>query len=119
MNEIKPRFLSTGWLRQLWTGQFSYGDTFFAGMFGPAFVLVPVGFVIAAILAVAAPALMMPSIVGMTVVYALYFSATLPAVIKTGLAAKDVGGWWWFGILIAAVATISLWVTAYKFAVAL
>ncbi len=111
--------MSVAWLRQLWAGQFSFGDTFFAGMFGPAFVLMPVGIIIAAVLAAAAPALMMLSIVGMVMVCALYFSATLPAVIKTGLAAKDVGGWRWFGIFLGVVSTIALWVTAYQFAVAL
>lgn len=117
--DSKPRFLSATWLRQLWAGQFSFGETFFAGMFGPAFVLVPVGFMIAGLLAAVAPTLMMPSIVAMTVVCALYFSATLPAVIKTGLAAKDVGGWRWFGMLLAVVATVALWVLAYKSGMAL
>ena len=111
--------MSVTWLRQLWTGQFSFGDTFFAGMFGPAFVLLPVGFIIAGVMVVVAPALLMPAIDGMVAVYALYFSATLPAVIKTGLAAKEVGGWRWFGIFLGVVATMALWMTAYKLAVAL
>ena len=112
----KPRFMSPRWLKALWAGRFSFGDTFFVGMFGPAFVFVPVGVVIAGFLAVVAPDTMMPAIVGMTVIYALYFTTTLPAVVKTGMAAKDVGGWRWFGILLGVVATVGLWVSAYKFA---
>ena len=117
--EHKPRFMSLSWLKMLWAGRFSFGETFFAGMFGPAFVFVPIGVILAALLAVVAPELMMPAIVGMTVVYALYFSATLPAVVKTGLAATGVGGWRWFGIFLAVAATGALWVSAYKFAMAL
>jgi len=119
MNDIKPRFLSPRWLRLLWAGQLSFGDTFFAGMFGPAFVFVPAGVVIAGGMAVVAPGGMMPAIVVMTGLYALYFSATLPAVVKTGLAATGVGGWRWFGIFLSVVATLALWGAAYKFAVAL
>ena len=115
----KPRFMSARWLAALWAGRFSFGDTFFAGMFGPAFIFVPIGVVIAAFLAVAAPNMMMPAIVGMTTIYALYFSATLPAIVKTGLGATGVGGWRWFGIFLAVAATVGLWVSAYKFAVAL
>ena len=118
-SEEKPRFMSLGWLKALWAGRFSFGDTFFAGMFGPAFVCVPVGVILAALLAVVAPDFMMLAIVGMTVVYALYFSATLPAVVKTGLAATDVGGWRWFGMFLGAVSTGALWVSAYKFAMIL
>ena len=117
--EEKPRFMSLGWLRALWAGRFSFGDTFFAGMFGPAFVFIPVGIAIAALMAVVAPAQMMLSIVIMTVIYALYFSACMPAVVKTGLAATGVGGWRWFGICLAVAATVGLWISAYKFAVAL
>ena len=112
----KPKFMSLRWMRALWAGRFSFGDTFFAGMFGPAFVLIPLGVVIAGVLAVAAPDTMMPAIVGMTVIYALYFSATLPAVVKTGLAARHVGGWRWFGISLGVGATVGLWVSAYEFA---
>ncbi len=115
-SEKKPMYMSLRWLGQLWAGRFSFGETFFAGMFGPAFIFVPVGVVIAGFLAVVAPDLMMPAIVGMAVMYAVYFSATLPAVVKTGWAAKDVGGWRWFGILLAASSTAALWVSAYKFA---
>ncbi len=107
------------WLRQLWAGQFSFGDTFFAGMFGPAFVFVPVGMVIAGIFAVVAPGTMEIAIAGMTVLYALYFSATLPAVFKTGLAANDIGGWRWFGIFLAVASTLALWWASYKFILAL
>ncbi len=115
-SEKKPRFMSGQWVRQLWAGRFSFGDTFFAGMFGPAFVFLPVGFVIAGVVAAAAPGAMGLSVVCVTIVYALYFSATLPAVVKTGLAAKDVGGWRWFGIFLALAATLGLWASAYKFA---
>ena len=108
--------MSPRWLKALWAGRFSFGDTFFVGMFGPAFVFVPVGVVVAGFLAVVAADLMMPAILLMTVIYALYFSATLPVVVKTGLAAKSVGGWRWFGIFLAVVATISLWWSVYKFA---
>jgi len=111
--------MSATWLGQLWTGQFTFGETFFAGMFGPAFVFVPVGVVIAGFLAVVAPGAMAVSIACMAVLYALYFSATLPAIFKTGLAANDIGGWRWFGILLAVVATVALWWSAYKFIVAL
>ncbi|MBL1437167.1 MAG: hypothetical protein COB08_013335 [Rhodobacteraceae bacterium] len=107
------------WLKQLWAGQFSFGDTFFAGMFGPAFVFTPVGVVIAGLFAVVAPGTMGLAIFGMTVLYALYFSTTLPAVFKTGLVAKDVGGWRWFGLLLAVAATGGLWWSVYKFAAAL
>jgi len=115
-SEEKPKFLSPRWLMALWAGRFSFGDTFFAGMFGPAFVFIPVGVVIAGFLAVIAPSLMMPAIVGMTVLYAVYFTAALPAVVKTGLVAKDVGGWRWFGMLLGAAAAIGLWVSVFKFA---
>jgi len=108
--------LSPRWIKQLWAGKRSFGETFFAGLFGPAFVLIPVGVAIVGLLAVAAPSLMMPAIVGMTVIYALHFTMTLPAVVKTGLAAKDLGGWRWFGIFLGGAATIALWVSAYKFA---
>jgi hypothetical protein len=108
--------MSLRWLRMLWTGRFPFGTTFFAGMFGPPFIFVPAGVVIAGFLAVVAPDMMMPAIVVMTVIYALYVTATLPAVVKTGLAAKDVGGWRWFGIFLGAAAVIALWVSAYKFA---
>ncbi len=118
-SEEKPRYLSARWLKQLWAGRFSFGDTFFAGMFGPVFVLLPIGFVIAALLAVVAPAQMGVAIFGMTVLCALHFSGTLPAVVKTGLAATDVGGWRWFGIFLALAATGALWWSAYKFYVAL
>ena len=118
-SEGKMTFFSAGWLRQLWAGQFSFGDTFFVGMFGPAFVFVPVGVVVAGFLAAAVPGRMEAAIAVMTVLYALYFSATLPAVIKTGIAAKSVGGWRWFGILLAVAATAALWWSAYKFTVAL
>jgi hypothetical protein len=111
--------MSARWLRQLWAGQFSFGETFFAGLFGPAFVFIPVGIAIAGFMAVVAPAQMMLSIVIMTMIYALYFSATLPAVVKTGLAAKEVGGWRWFGIFLGVAATVALWISAYKIAVAL
>ncbi len=115
----KPRFMSARWLRMLWGGRFSFGETFFAGMFGAGFVFIPVGIAIVGFMAVVAPAQMMLSIVIMTVIYALFFSACLPAVVKTGLAASDVGGWRWFGIFLAVVATVALWMSAYKFAVAL
>ncbi len=108
--------MSPCWLGQLWAGKRSFGETFFAGMFGPAFVFIPVGVAIVGLLAVVAPSWMMPAIVIMTVIYALYFTATLPAVVKTGLAAKGVGGWRWYGIFLAVVSTISLWMSAYKFA---
>ncbi len=117
--EHKPKFMSVAWLRAVGQGRLSFGETFFAGMFGPAFVGVPAGVVVAALLAVVAPAYMMHAIALMTALYALYFSATLPAVVKTGLAAKDVGGWRWFGILLASAATLALWITAYSFAMAL
>ncbi len=119
MAEDRGRFLSPRWYRQLVTGQFSFGDTFFAGMFGPAFVLVPVGFIVAALLAVVAPLQMEPSIWLMTVIYALHFTVVLPAVFKTGLKAKGTGGWRWFGLFLAVVATLALWISAYKFYIAL
>ncbi|NOR64199.1 MAG: hypothetical protein GQ535_17155 [Rhodobacteraceae bacterium] len=118
-SEGKPTFMSVGWLKQLWAGRFSFGDTFFVGMFGPAFVFIPVGVVIAGFLAAVAPGTMGVAIAGMTVLYALYFSATLPAVFKTGLVANDIGGWRWFGILLAVASTLALWWSAYKFIVAL
>ncbi|HIP24640.1 MAG TPA: hypothetical protein EYG79_13765 [Rhodobacteraceae bacterium] len=118
-SEGKPRFFSGRWLRQLWAGRFSFGDTFFAGMFGPAFVFIPVGVVIAGFLAAVASGAMEVAIAGMTVLYALYFSATLPAIFKTGLAANDIGGWRWTGILLAVASTAGLWWAAYKFMVAL
>lgn len=116
-SDSKPSFFSVSWLKLLWAGQFSFGDTFYAGMFGPAFVFIPAGVVIAGLLAVVAPSVMPLAIVAMTALYALYFSATLPAVFKTGLATKDVGGWRWFGILLAVAATLGLWWSVYKFAV--
>jgi len=115
MAEDRGRFLSPRWYGQLMRGQFSFGDTFFAGMFGPAFVLVPVGFSIAALLAVSAPAYIELSVFVMTLVYALHFTAVLPAAFKTGVKARAVGGWRWFGILLAIIATGALWVSAYKF----
>ena len=118
-SEGKPRFFSALWLRQLWAGQFSFGDTFFVGMFGPAFVFVPVGVVIVGFLAAAVPGTMETAIAAMAVLYALYFSATLPAVFKTGLAAKDVGGWRWFGIFLAVASTVALWWSAYRFIIVL
>ena len=118
-SEGKPRFFSGRWLRQLWAGQFSFGDTFFVGLFGPAFVFVPAGVVIAGFLAAVAPSTMAAAIAAMTVLYALYFSATLSAIFKTGLVAKDIGGWRWFGIFLAVASTAALWWSAYKSIVAL
>jgi len=114
--DSKPRFMSGRWLKALWAGRFSFGETFFAGMFGAGFVFIPVGVAVIGFLAVVAPSLMMPAILVMTLIYALYFSACLPAVVKTGLAAKGVGGWRWFGILLAVAATVGLWASAYTFA---
>ena len=118
-SEGKPTFFTVAWLRQLWAGQFSFGDTFFVGLFGPAFVFIPVGVVIAGFLAAAVPGTMETAIAAMAVMYALYFSATLPAVFKTGLVANDIGGWRWFGIFLAVASTLGLWWAAYKFIVAL
>ncbi len=117
--DTKGKYLSPRWYGQLVAGRFSFGDTFFAGMFGPAFILVPAGFVIAAFVKVAAPAQMALAILLMTLVYALHFTATLPAVCKTGFAAKGTGGWRWFGMLLAIGATAALWISAYKFYAAL
>ncbi len=114
--ENKPKFMSPAWLRRVGRGRLSFGETFFAGMFGPAFVFVPVGVMVAALFAAAAPSYMMLSITAMTVIYALYFSAVLPAVVKTGLAAKSAGGWRWFGIFLALASTVALWGSVYVFA---
>ncbi len=116
---IKPRYYSPRWFVALWRGRLSFGDTFFGGVFGPAFILVPVGFVIALAVEMLAPALMGALFLAFALVYALYVSALLPAVVQTGWRAKVVGGWRWVGILLVLAVAAALWWMAYKYWLAL
>ena len=119
MAEKKQSYFTPRWFARLFMARLSFGDTFYAGMFGSGLIFVPVGFVIAAIVVVPAPEVMPALTLWMTVFYAAYFSALFPAVLLTGLKSAQSGGWRWAGIGVALAATVLLWWAAYRFALAL
>ncbi len=108
-------YFTPKWFIALLAGRFSFGDTFYAGMFGTGIIFVPAGFVIAALVAVVAPDTMAAATLWMTVFYAFYISALLPAILRTGLHSTGTGAWRWMGMLVAVVAVVALWWTAYSF----
>ena len=110
-----PKYFMPRWFVWLFAGRLSFGDTFFAGMFGSGLIFVPLGYVIAGFMAVSTPGAMAAMGFWMALFYAVYFSALFPAMLRTGLRVENAGGWRWVGILLCLAAAAAVWMVVFRF----
>ncbi|MBL4808370.1 MAG: hypothetical protein JKY31_13965 [Rhodobacteraceae bacterium] len=94
---IIPYFMPK-WFAELLMGRLSFGDTFWAGVFGSMLLIIPAGFILAMGVSIAAPELFNGLMIGMMVFYALYMTLLLRVVLIKGWQCKTSGGWRWVGM---------------------
>ena len=93
------------WFKALLLGRLSFGDTFWAGLFGSALIFVPFGVIVAMMVSVIAPGALDPVLIVITGFYTVYLSLLTRVVFITGWKSKDTGGWRWFGMFYVVAQT--------------
>lgn len=96
--DTKAQYFIPKWFVALLLGRLSFGDTFWAGLFGSMLLFVPAGFVLTLIASIISPGDIDGFLIIMMTAYAVYMTLLLRVIVLTGWRCKTTGGWRWVGM---------------------
>ncbi len=112
--EEKTQYFMPKWFLELLLGRLSFGDTFWAGLFGSALILTPIGFMLVIITNIAFPEAVLGVLIGIIGFYAVFMTLLVRVVFTTGWGCKTVGGWRWAGMVYIVLQTSAVYALLWR-----
>lgn len=99
INAERAKFFTREWFARLFSGRLTPGDTFWLGNYGALLWVVPGVMLLAMLLAIAAPAAMVPVLAGIGMLIGLYRLAVARALVQTTRITPGPARWRWTGVI--------------------